>query len=135
MKMKIGELAKRSECTVETIRYYEQAGLLPVPMRSAGNFRLYGEPHVERLLFIRHCRSLGVTLGDVLRLLRLRDHPAEDCGEVNAFIDGHVAQVEIRIDELRQLKHHLFALREKCAGAGTIESCGILQGLADGSCH
>lgn len=56
--MKIGELAKRTGCPVETIRYYEREGLLPEPARSEGNYRQYTLAHVERLSFIRHCRSL-----------------------------------------------------------------------------
>ena len=62
MEIRIGDLAKRSGCEVVTIRYYEKEGLLPKPARSGGNFRLYGEAHIERLQFIRHCRSLDMTL-------------------------------------------------------------------------
>ncbi len=58
MQIKIGELAKRTECQAETIRYYEKEGLLPQPSRSGGNYRLYDEEHIERLRFIRHCRTL-----------------------------------------------------------------------------
>ncbi|MHB1247791.1 MAG: MerR family transcriptional regulator, partial [Sulfuriferula sp.] len=61
-QIKIGELAKRTACQVETIRYYEREGLLSPPARSAGNFRLYGNAHVDRLHFIRHCRSLDMSL-------------------------------------------------------------------------
>jgi DNA-binding transcriptional MerR regulator len=59
--MRIGILAERTQCQAETIRYYEREGLLPVPPRSQGNYRLYGQTHVERLSFIRHCRSLDMT--------------------------------------------------------------------------
>jgi len=52
MEIRIGDLAKRSGCEVVTIRYYEKEGLLPKPARSGGNFRLYGEAHIERLQFI-----------------------------------------------------------------------------------
>ena len=83
MPIKIGELAKRTESTVETIRYYEKEGLLPEPSRSEGNYRLYGEKHIERLRFIRHCRTLDMALGEVRTLLRFRDAPDEDCGDVN----------------------------------------------------
>ena len=54
MQVQIGELAKRSDCKVVTIRYYEKEGLLPEPLRSSGNYRLYDEGHLERLQFIRH---------------------------------------------------------------------------------
>ena len=55
--MRIGELAKRSDCPVETIRYYERERLLPKPRRTSGNYRLYGAEHVARLAFVRRCRS------------------------------------------------------------------------------
>ena len=75
MEIRIGDLAKRSGCEVVTIRYYEKEGLLPKPARSGGNFRLYGEAHIERLQFIRHCRSLDMTLSEIRALLGLRDNP------------------------------------------------------------
>lgn len=59
--MKIGELAQVAQCTVETVRYYEKAGLLPETPRTAGNFRVYGPGHVERLRFIRNCRALDMS--------------------------------------------------------------------------
>lgn len=135
MNIKIGELAKRTECQVETIRYYEKEGLLPEPTRSSGNYRLYGEEHVERLRFIRHCRTLDMALDDVRTLLKYRDTPDEDCGDVNALLDKHIHEVEVRVKELMQLKRHLMILREKCSSANSAESCGILQALSDCSCH
>ncbi|KSW27500.1 MAG: Cd(II)/Pb(II)-responsive transcriptional regulator [Burkholderiales bacterium 66-5] len=135
MKIRIGELAQRTRCEVVTIRYYEKEGLLPAPARSSGNFRLYGDAHIERLQFIRHCRSLDMTLSEVRALLGLRDNPTQDCGEVNALLDNHIQEVEVRMEALSQLKTHLFALREKCSGARPVETCGILQGLAECSCH
>lgn len=135
MLIKIGELAKRTETTAETIRYYEKEGLLPEPSRSEGNYRLYGEEHTERLRFIRHCRTLDMALDEVRILLQYRDTPAEDCGDVNTLLDEHIGAVETRIKELTQLKQHLVTLRQKCTSTAPIESCGILGALADHSCH
>ncbi len=73
--MKIGELAKLTDCQVETIRYYEKENLLPEPARSEGNYRLYTQAHVERLTFIRNCRSLDMTLEEIRSLLSLRAYP------------------------------------------------------------
>lgn len=135
MSIRIGELARRTGCPVVTIRYYETEGLLPPPTRSAGNYRLYDDAHVERLQFIRHCRSLDMTLTEVRTLLSYRETPMQDCGEVNALLDKHIQHVEVRVEALLQLKGHLLALREKCSGARAAESCGILQGLSDCGCH
>ena len=76
-----------------------------------------------------------MTLSEVRALLRYRDIPDRDCGEVDALLDEPLHQVEVRVEELLQLKRHLIALREKCSGARAMESCGILQGLSDGTCH
>src|SRR5690606_7176318 len=135
MPIKIGDLAKRTDTTVETIRYYEKEGLLPEPSRSEGNYRLYGDDHIERLKFIRHCRTLDMALDEVRILLRYRDTPAEDCGDVNALLDEHIKAVEARIKALMQLKEHLVTLRHKCVATTSTESCGILGALADQSCH
>ena len=75
--MKIGELAKLTDCQVETIRYYERERLLPEPARSEGNYRLYTQAHVERLTFIRNCRSLDMTLEEIRSLLNLRQRCSE----------------------------------------------------------
>ena len=74
--MKIGELARIAMTQVETIRYYERAGLLPETARSEGNYRIYAEAHVERLSFIRNCRNLDMTLDEIRVLLRFRDAPS-----------------------------------------------------------
>ena len=135
MPIKIGELAKRTETTVETIRYYEKEGLLPEPSRSEGNYRLYHDTHVERLQFIRHCRTLDIALDEVRTLLQYRDTPHEDCGDVNALLDKHISTVEVRMEELAQLKQHLTTLRQKCPDTAPTTSCGILRALSDNSCH
>lgn len=135
MEIRIGDLAKRSGCEVVTIRYYEKEGLLPKPARSGGNFRLYGDAHAERLQFIRHCRSLDMTLSEIRTLLVLRDNPTQECGEVNVLLDTHLQQVEVRVDALLLLRQHLLALRELCSGARPVQACGILQGLGNCNCH
>lgn len=135
MSIKIGELAMRTGCEIVTIRYYEKEGLLPEPARSDGNFRLYGEAHVERLQLIRHCRSLDMTLSEIRTLLGLRDNPTQDCGEVNSLLEAHIQRVEVRVEALLHLKQHLLALREQCSGARSVQACGILQGLVNCDCH
>lgn len=135
MLIKIGELAKRTGATVETIRYYEKEGLLPEPSRSAGNYRLYDDTHIERLQFILHCRTLDMTLDEVRVLLQYWDEPDRDCGNVDALLDEHIEAVEVRIEELMQLKQHLMDLRKKCLSSASAVSCGILNALADNSCH
>src|SRR5258708_5541564 len=126
---RIGELAKRTGCLVETIRYYEQEGLLPEPTRSGGNYRLYSDIHLERLQFIRDCRSLDLTLEETSDLPRFRDAPDENCSEVNALLDEHIEHVAKRIKELQLLQKNLRGLRNLCRQTLAIKDCGILQSL------
>ncbi|MDI4638178.1 MULTISPECIES: Cd(II)/Pb(II)-responsive transcriptional regulator [Halomonadaceae] len=128
--MKIGELAKRSGCRVVTIRYYEREGLLPEPARTAGNYRLYGETHAERLAFIRHCRVLDMTLDEIRALLDCHDHPEQPCHEADALIDAHLTHVADRIAKLQALEQSLVALRARCQGQRPASECGILKELS-----
>ncbi len=127
--MKIGELALAGQTPVETIRYYEREGVLPQAPRSDGNYRIYGSEHVERLAFVRHCRSLDMTLEEIRVLLRFKDEPQAECGEVNALLDEHIGHVATRLRELRQLEKQLKALREQCQGVREAAHCGILNEL------
>ena len=129
--MKIGELAKIAHCTTETIRFYEKEGLLPEADRTQANYRSYTARHVERLRFIRNCRALDMTHDEIRALLHLTDMPAGGCGAINALIDEHIAHVDTRIDELRQLKAQLTTLREQCRVEQAVEDCGIVHGLTD----
>lgn len=128
--LKIGELAKQTGSQVETIRYYEREGLLPAPVRSEGNYRLYGAAHVERLQFIRHCRSLDMTLNEIRSLLSFRDAPEASCAAVNDLLDTHIEHVATRICELQALQKQLEALRNTCHSAQAARDCEILQTLA-----
>lgn len=134
MGFQIGELSRQTGCEIVTIRYYEKEGLLPPPARSSGNFRLYRGEHVERLRFIRHCRSLDMPLDEIRTLLNLRGQPSQDCGEVSALLQAHIEQLESRIAALSDLKRHLVGLQSQCSGARPIGACGILQGLTQCAC-
>ena len=128
--MKIGDLAKRTNCQVETIRYYEREGLLLEPARSDGNYRLYGGEHMEQLRFIRRCRSLDMSLEEIRVLLRFRQVPDENCGEVNDLLDRHIEHVANRIAELKGLEKQLKVLRGLCRSSKAAKDCRILQNLS-----
>jgi Cd(II)/Pb(II)-responsive transcriptional regulator len=129
--MKIGELSSASSTQIETIRYYEREGLLPRPARTQGNLRIYESPHLERLQFIRHCRSLDMSLDEVRTLLRFKDDPTANCGDVNELLDEHIGHVSRRIKELRALEKQLKDLRLRCGDARSAAQCGILAGLSE----
>ncbi len=127
---RIGELARHLTVAIETIRYYEKEGLLPLPARSEGNYRLYGEVERQRLEFVLHCRALDMTLQEVRQLLSLRDALDQGCAEVNAVLDAHIGHVSERLRTLRHLKAELKAIRARCKVPSTSKDCGILRELA-----
>ncbi len=128
--MKIGEMAMTTSTPVETIRFYEKEGLMPAPNRSEGNYRIYGQDHLERLTFIRHCRFLDMTLDEIRVLLKFKQAPAANCSEVNELLDEHISHVAHRIRELRVLEKQLRTLRDQCATADSAGACGILRELS-----
>lgn len=128
--MKIGELAKAAGCQTVTIRFYERKGLLGKAERSNSNYRLYATKDVERLLFIRNCRSLGLTLQEIERLVEIHDNPSVDCSDVNAFLDKHLVDVENQMKALQALQQQLKGLRSRCAVPGASSECGVLSVLA-----
>ena len=127
--MKIGELQRLTGVPVETIRYYEQKGLLPEPQRHANNYRHYADAHVERLAFIRHCRNLDMTLEEITVLLGVVDTPQASCDTVNQLLDEHIGHVVRRLEELRQLEAQLRELRQRCQQPHEARDCGILAEL------
>lgn len=129
--MRIGELAKASGTPTETIRFYEREGLLAAPARTDSNYRDYGAEHVERLTFIRHCRTLDMALDEIRTLLRFKAAPRDNCAGVNELLDDHIGHVAARIRELKALEKQLKALREACPQAQSAGECGILNALSD----
>ena len=124
--MKIGELAQRAGCDVQTVRFYEREGLLPEPPRQASGYRQYTDDHVTQLSFIRHCRSLDIPLPEVRQLLGFAANSTESCGEVNRLLDRHIELVRERVEALRTLEKQLVNLRRTCDGDAS-QPCAILQ--------
>ena len=129
--MPIGTLAERTGVKVETIRYYEQVGLLPPPERSEGNQRRYGRRHVERLAFIKHARDLGFAVEAIRALLRLSDNPAMACDEAHAIAVAHRDEVRHKIARLRSLETELERIAATCSGGVAACDCAIIEALAD----
>jgi Cd(II)/Pb(II)-responsive transcriptional regulator len=132
-RFKIGDLARHAQCPAETIRYYERLRLLPAPERTAANYRVYGREHVERLAFVRNCRSLDMSLEEIRQLLRVRDTPDRNHQTAHHLLDEHIAHVGARLAELRLLERQLKALRRRCGPARADDACAILDGLGRGA--
>jgi MerR family mercuric resistance operon transcriptional regulator len=124
----IGVLSRRSGVNVETVRYYERAGLLPKPARSFGGYRLYRPSDVDRLRFIRRARDLGFSLDEVRRLLDLADRRSRSCRRVHDIAAQHLAEVRAKIADLRRMEGVLGGMVEACA-QGTLPACPLLDAL------
>lgn len=130
--LSIGQVARAANCKVQTIRYYEQIGILPEPARTEGNQRIYNQKHLERLSFIRHSRELGFSLEQVREILALVDDPSHSCEEVDQIASVHLAEVISRIERLQDMRSELERMISRCAG-GTVTECRIIESLADHS--
>jgi len=128
--LSIGDLARRSGCKVQTIRYYEQIGLMPEPGRTSGNQRLYGEKQADRLAFIRHSRELGFPLEAIRELLELSDDPNRSCEQADRIARAQLREVEVRIARLTMLKAELERMVRQC-GRGRVADCRVIEVLAD----
>ena len=129
--MPIGALADRTGVKVETIRFYEQIGLLPPPERSEGNQRRYTRSHLDRLSFIKHARDLGFAVERIRALLSLSDKPDMACDAAHTVARDHLAEVRGKIARLRTLERELKRIALSCAGGGRAADCAIIESLSD----
>jgi len=128
--MKIGEFSRQSGCSIQTIRFYEKQKLLPIPMRTEGNFRIYNQSALDHLLFIKRCRNLDITLSEIKQLIGLKAAPDNNCEDVNNLIKNQINVIDNRMSELVLLREHLTSLNNKCSVGNRVENCGILKDLA-----
>ena len=131
--LSIGVVAKRTGCTVPTIRYYEDIGLLPNANRTEGGQRNFSEATVARLTFIRRCRDFGFSIDQVRELVGLVDEPTRPCIEVRDLAAAHLAEVQNKLLELQALESTLRgfvgACNAACAGGAALD-CTILEDLS-----
>ncbi len=130
--MRISELARRTGCHLETIRYYERIALLPIPARSMAGYRDYTESDAERLGFIVRSRALGFHLDEIRSLLSLAGDSLQPCSEVDVIARAHLAQVEAKQRELASMAAELREMLRACQ-QGTRATCNILRNLASPS--
>jgi DNA-binding transcriptional MerR regulator len=130
--LSIGELARRADVKVPTIRYYEQIGLMPETDRTEGQQRRYGKAAVARLAFIRHARELGFEVDAIRTLLSLQDDPDQSCVRADEIAKARLVEVKARIASLNALRRELEKMVEECA-CGRIGECRVIETLADRS--
>ena len=129
----IGVLARQTGCTVPTIRYYEEIGLLPPGPRTEAGRRIYGDAAVRRLTFIRRCRDFGFSLEQIRELVGMVDQPDRPCVEVREVAARHLSQLREKLAELQALERSMAAFvcncDTACAGGAAID-CTILEDLS-----
>ncbi len=123
-----GELARRTGCNIETIRYYERIGLLPPPPRTAGGHRVYGRALLKRLNFIRRSRELGFRLEEIRGLLALVDRGDYTCAEVREITAEHLERVRARIADLAKIEAALSDMVAQCEG-DVVPECPVVDVL------
>lgn len=122
------EIAKRTGCNLETVRYYEKVGLLPEPPRTQGGHRAYGAEHERRLRFILRARELGFTLDEIRALLQLVDERNAPCGQVRDVAATHLRDVQEKIADLKRMERVLKGVIGQCAD-GSRPECPLIQTL------
>lgn len=131
--MKIGELAQRAEVNIDTVRYYERQGLLPLPQRLRSGYRQYEQDDVARLRFVRRAKALGFTLTEIRDLLELSSHRERDMAGMKIAAIRKLSDVEEKLAELTRIRDGLKTLVASCPGHGALEQCPILNALAEKS--
>jgi len=127
--MLIGEVSKRCNLPVKTIRFYEVRGLIQAVRRADKGYRLYDERDVHFLLFLKRARSLGFSIEDCQNLLSLYQDQNRSSGDVKAIAKRHLASIEQKLTELLSLKHALSNLVDLCGGDHRPD-CPIIDTLA-----
>lgn len=127
----IGDLGRKTGTKLNTIRFYEEVGLLPKPARTASGRRMYGIDDLRRLGFIRRTRKLGFSMEMVRSLLELAAHPERGCGEARDIALRHLAEVETRIHSLEALRAQLGRIVAGCPEERHVADCAILEALGE----
>lgn len=126
--MQIGDLSQRAGVNIETIRYYERSGVLPMPARLGNGRRVYDETDVQRLGFIRHARELGFDLHSVQTLLALQERPQASCVEASRIAQAQLDEVERRLAQLQSLRSELSRMVAECQ-KGIVAECRVIEAL------
>jgi MerR family transcriptional regulator, mercuric resistance operon regulatory protein len=126
--MRIGELARSVAVNVETVRYYQRIGLMPLPDKPYGGMRSYNDEDLRRLRFIRHAQELGFSLEDIRKLLELS---SSDCERVEKLAAEKLSQIKVKLRHLRRIESVLAKTVEQCARREGNQPCPIIETLTE----
>lgn len=130
----VSKLARAAGVGAETVRHYEQIGLLAAAVRSDSGYRLFPSDSLQRMGFIRRAKSLGFGLPEIMELLRLSDQ--RQSGEPSEMVQlrqaaaAKLVDVDLKLTELQRVRTGLVELIASCPGKGTVRDCPILTALS-----
>lgn len=127
-RLTIGRLAKAAGVGIDTVRFYERAGLLPEAARTPSGYRTYGSADVERLRFVRRAKALGFSLDEIAELLELAAGQGGRAG-VKALAERRLRDLETRIRELTVFRDTLAHYAHQCSGHGAVAGCPIIEAV------
>ena len=127
-RLTIGALARAADVNIDTVRFYERAGLMPAPARTASGYRVYTADNLDRLRFIRRAKALGFSLDEVAELLRLSEGKGGR-GGVKDLALRRLRDLEQRIRELTVFRDTLARYAHACSGHGSVEGCPIIDAV------
>ncbi len=122
----IGRLAKAADVGVETVRYYQRRGLLPVP-QALGAVRHYSISLLQRIAFIKKAQALGFSLKEVGTLLDLAD--GRNRRAIQSITMARLAEIEVKLADLMRMQGALAELLQQCRTRGQPEPCPIIEAL------
>ena len=127
--LNIGEIARQGGVSVETMRYYEQQGLIAPPDRDANGYRKYSTDAVRRIRFIKRAQDVGFTLKDIGDLLTLKADPGASCLDVRERAQGKLAEIDEKLAVLLRMRDVLATWTDACPSEGPVSACPILDAL------
>lgn len=127
--MKIGELAKKTGLSIDSIRFYEKSGLIRNPNRTEGGYREFNKDEISTIVFISHCRALDIPISEIKKLLYVRSSSAKSCREANQIIESQLLKLRERIKSMKTLEKQLAQLQSICHQELDPKDCPILKSL------
>lgn len=118
--MKIGQVAEATGLPIRTLRFYDDAGLLPQRPRTEGGYRVFDDRDLERLEFVKKAKRLGLSLGEIKDVLAITDQGGATCTHVRGLLAIKVEELDRAIGELTQLRT---VLADLLGRAGPLEDC------------
>lgn len=125
----IGQLAAQAHVNIQTIRYYERCGLLPIPSRLESGYRIYSSDTIRQIRFIKQAQKLGFTLQEIVDLLALSAQSEDVCDDVRQHAEAKIQELDAKIELLLVMHQALEQLVQDCKQRQVTAICPLLDAL------